>query len=509
MPPAPTAASPTPSPTKASTITSGTEPPGPRQRNVNSATLAGTQGDSLTATGGDANDNTLTIAVPLADFTNLTLTPGTTIDFDIYSTGTSGNQTAYDSLANQSETQSGTYSSTLQYNSTVLDSYTIQSVPEPASLAVLAVTGLLLMEAEKRAEKVGTFEGKNVLRGEAYAAKDYVEAVGVLRWCDSCGDRGAGLAQLAITGNLANTPVTYGSPQPGTSALATQTINTSFGDNTSSTGHLNGSELDAAYGTVSGGYLYLFISGNLQDNGNILDIWIDDGRAGQNVLNAPTGAGNMHNENGSIFSSGFNATYALELNTTDVTPNTNGNFFVDQYNLVGTPNATFLGQFGLTGGVGNSKEAGSTESAILAAVTNTNTLGVVGDANGGAAIQANAQSVATGFEFGIPLASLGNPTGNIEVLAGINGSGDSGFCNQFLPGLEANTVSIKKGPNSATNPYYLTNTEFTFANTPGEFFTVPNTVLANGIWLPTGDGNWSDTTNWSNGVVPNGVGASA
>jgi hypothetical protein len=193
-------------------------------------------------------------------------------------------------------------------------------------------------------------------------------------------------AQLAVTGNLTTTAVIYGSPAPGTAALATQTINTSFGDNTSSTGHLNGSELDAAYGTVEGGYLYLFIAGNIQDNGNPIDIWIDDGRPGQTTLAAPTGAGNMHNENGSVFSSGFQATYALELNTTDVTPNTNGNFFVDQYTLTGTPNATFLGQFGLTGGIGTSKEAGSTESAILVGVNNTNTGGVVGDANGGADI---------------------------------------------------------------------------------------------------------------------------
>ena len=94
-------------------------------------------------------------------------------------------------------------------------------------------------------------------------------------------------AQLAVTGNLSSTAVTYGANVPGTGALATQTLNSAFSDNTSSTGHLTGSELDAAYGTVENGYLYLFIAGDLQDNGNILQVWIDDGRAGgQNVLNA-------------------------------------------------------------------------------------------------------------------------------------------------------------------------------------------------------------------------------
>jgi hypothetical protein len=87
--------------------------------------------------------NAVTITVPLSDFSaNISLTPGTTIDFDMYSTGTSGNQTAYDSLANQAAIQSGTFNGTLQYNATVLDSYTITSVPEPTTLALAGLGGL-------------------------------------------------------------------------------------------------------------------------------------------------------------------------------------------------------------------------------------------------------------------------------------------------------------------------------------------------------------------------------
>jgi hypothetical protein len=87
--------------------------------------------------------NSITVTVPLSDFAaNLLLTPGTTFDFDIYSTGTSGNQTAYDSLVVQGPIQ-GTYSSTAQYNGTVLDSYTI--VPEPTTLALASLGGLSLI----------------------------------------------------------------------------------------------------------------------------------------------------------------------------------------------------------------------------------------------------------------------------------------------------------------------------------------------------------------------------
>ena len=57
-----------------------------------------------------------------------------------------------------------------------------------------------------------------------------------------------GLAQVAVTGNLSTTPVSYGSNVPGTAALATQTINTSFADSnytgTPNGPDANGSELD-------------------------------------------------------------------------------------------------------------------------------------------------------------------------------------------------------------------------------------------------------------------------
>src|SRR4051812_18595297 len=50
--------------------------------------------------------NAITITVPLSDFaSNLALTPGTTFYFDIYSTGTSAGQTAYDSLVVQGNIQ--------------------------------------------------------------------------------------------------------------------------------------------------------------------------------------------------------------------------------------------------------------------------------------------------------------------------------------------------------------------------------------------------------------------
>jgi len=87
--------------------------------------------------------NAITLTVPMADFAaNLALTPGTTFDFGVYSTGTSAGQTAYDSLADQVPLQSGTFSSTLQFNETILDQYTVTAVPEPSALALAGLGGL-------------------------------------------------------------------------------------------------------------------------------------------------------------------------------------------------------------------------------------------------------------------------------------------------------------------------------------------------------------------------------
>jgi hypothetical protein len=90
-------------------------------------------GQPLTAT-------SISIAVPMIDFaSNLPLTPGATFYFDIYSTGTSAGQTAYDSLANPNPNQSGTFSATAQYNGTLVYNYTIVAVPEPTPLALLGI----------------------------------------------------------------------------------------------------------------------------------------------------------------------------------------------------------------------------------------------------------------------------------------------------------------------------------------------------------------------------------
>src|ERR1700677_1631709 len=106
------------------------------------------------------------------------------------------------------------------------------------------------------------------------------QRIGVLLLVTAIGGLAASAsAQFTVDGML-NSSEGYGSP------LATETINTGFGDNTTTNGTSSGgSELDAVYAVATNGYLYLFIAGNVQNNGNNIDVFLADGQAGgQHIL---------------------------------------------------------------------------------------------------------------------------------------------------------------------------------------------------------------------------------
>jgi hypothetical protein len=63
------------------------------------------------------------------------------------------------------------------------------------------------------------------------------------------------------------------------------------------------------------------------------------------------------------------------------------------------------------------------------AFNNSNVAGVEG--GGGAVITGDPQNVITGLEFSIPLSALGNPTGDIKLLAFVNSGGHDFVANQF------------------------------------------------------------------------------
>jgi hypothetical protein len=256
-------------------------------------------------------------------------------------------------------------------------------------------------------------------------------------------------------------PGFYGSP------LAIQTINTGFGNAAGGNDSAGGSELDAAYGKISGGNLYLFLAGNTENNGNHLNVFIAGGMAGgQNVLNAAATA-TLQNMNGSVFSPGFNATFAYDVNDYQ------GTLYSEEYNLIG-------GTGGYVGSLANSGTgiyAGSSGGVIGIYLNNNHasTMGAAGAALSGATSGAN---TTTGYELVIPLSAIGYSGGNIMVLADINGGSDGYLANQFLPGLAVGTGNVGGG-----GPYTGSSSgKFNFANTLGEYFTVnavpePSSIL--------------------------------
>jgi hypothetical protein len=237
------------------------------------------------------------------------------------------------------------------------------------------------------------------------------------------------------------------------SALAIQGNPTGFGDSTVGDGTSSGgSELDAGYGTISGGNLYIFLAGNHESNGNHVNVFIDGGGAGQATLAVPA-TGTMQQMNGSKFSPGFLATFALDVN--DFT----GTNYVEEYTLTGVPAGGFVGSIPLVGGVGTGTPGVST-------IGDKNTNG--GGITGSSATSAQALSVTTGLELQIPLASIGYTGGSVFVLADVNGGGDSFLSNQFLPGLSPGTGNLGNGG------------KFDFSGTAGQFFVVavpePSTI---------------------------------
>ncbi len=224
----------------------------------------------------------------------------------------------------------------------------------------------------------------------------------------------AAQAQPPING--AAEPQFYGPP------LVVQNTQTGFGDNGNGEG-FPGSELDVAYGSVSGGNLYLVLSGNLEPNGNKLNLFFDTKSGGQNRLrgdnlfniNNPqfwylTRLGDSGGSNGFLFDTAFDADYYFGLNSNS------GSFFVDYSETPsdGSFRGYFVGKSTGYNGTLDSSNGGFNPYGIQAALNNSNTAGVTGGTSGGAG--GNGGTVQTGIELCIPLAAIGNPTRPYQSL---------------------------------------------------------------------------------------------
>lgn len=235
-------------------------------------------------------------------------------------------------------------------------------------------------------------------------------------------------------------------------AIAVQAVQTGFGD-ASPPGSLGGSELDAAYGKISGGRLYLLLTGNHEPNFNKLEVFIDSKPGGENTLsgtpqydffNGSTWI--SQNAAGLTFDAGFAADYHLFSRWGSGT----GSYNVDFINRQGggsaqvpgssgsSPNAVGLIAAGsiAAGNVATNASATALTQNLDFAINDNNAAGV-GGSSPNAANMADAAAVLTGMEFSIALADLGNPApgSTIRIAAMINNGDHNYLSNQILGSL--------------------------------------------------------------------------
>ena len=266
--------------------------------------------------------------------------------------------------------------------------------------------------------------------------------------------------------------------------LAVQALGTSFGDST--TGQVdaaNGSELDAAYGRIENGVLYLALGGNLDSDYTKLELFFDTGApGGENTLTninpnidpfngssalqimGAGGAGGTNATPGLTFDTGFAANYWIGVNCggSPVTVYAN---YAQLYPGGGGTNGYYLGQtVGLTNGT---LFAGAANPfGIQAAINNINVGGVDSTSTCYEDPPTYGQaSVKTGVELAIPLAALGSPTGAVQVCAFINGQNHDDVSDQVLGPIWDGTglfCGNDLGQASMVN----------FANQPGQHYFV-------------------------------------
>lgn len=114
-------------------------------------------GMTLTSQGTGTTPSSFTLVSPLADFTSVLNTAlGSTIYFDVFDTGTSNTQGAYDSLADASPTPGAA----VQYNATTLLSYRIHGLAGDANYdGTINGDDFAIVDAGKAASRTGWANG--------------------------------------------------------------------------------------------------------------------------------------------------------------------------------------------------------------------------------------------------------------------------------------------------------------------------------------------------------------
>lgn len=228
--------------------------------------------------------------------------------------------------------------------------------------------------------------------------------------------------------------------------VATQGINTSWGDSLdSSQASTGGSELDQLFVNpdISGGFLTIAITGNLETVNNGIVIFLDTKPGGENTLDenggySPFGSKFVTALAGTTFDVGFAPDFGVAINAMDMSQSLH--FFTNVVDLQANTDR-YVG-WNILGCQSAVLADGDNATGWAIAFDNSNVLGVTFDAGGSPS--SSADTATTGLEMQIPVADLGLVGGwqmGIQVLI------DSQFLptwisNQNLPSLPANTPSL-------------------------------------------------------------------
>ena len=230
----------------------------------------------------------------------------------------------------------------------------------------------------------------------------------------------------------------YDSSYGGPSVV--QNTQTDFGNNDDpDPGTANGSELDQGDALIAGGYLYIFLGGNLESNYNKLEVFIDARDGGQNSLrgdnsdvdfNALGAMGDDGSGNGLTFDAGIEADMWVGV-TCGIDEATSEFIFHVSYAELRTEGGGFGSYLG-SGGTGETLIA---SNGMQIALDNTN----IGGVEWGTGIDCG-EGVTTGVELAIPLFLFDwdstNPAiDSASVCSFINSGGHDYMSNQVLGGI--------------------------------------------------------------------------
>lgn len=246
----------------------------------------------------------------------------------------------------------------------------------------------------------------------------------------------AGLAGGAM-GQLDGMNVGAGLP-----LVAVQDTATFFGDSSGADqGAPFGSELNALYGTISGGTLQLGMTGNLQANFNKMWIFIDGVAGGEQTLagdNSDGGFGEINNL-GFTFDNGFEPDHGLRFEVGD------GFLGVNSFDLIDNTSASVFS----AGGAGALPLTDATDGIVTVGWDNANGAGVT-DADASGALTAT-----QGWEINIDLgAFLGEVPSSVNVMAIVTNGEGTFASNQVLPGIGGgDNLGARAGGDFANNDF--------------------------------------------------------